>query len=243
VSKDLFPTLVHPTLGTIAADLILSEPQELRVADVPTLRAAVEGYLGPDSEGPKPTTNVLSVLDAFEAERTTTALAAGVVTAQLALLAWLLLYLVVTDTSEARGSEVALAKLRGLPPRAVAQSLGGSRSCSSCSRTIGLAGVRVRHRARPCGSRCARRHTPGTLVAVGLWPGGLVVAVPPAAHAHPPRPRAVVADRRVGGAADVGSSSTSCSRSWPRRVRRPGHGSPSDEQRPAALGGSPSACS
>ncbi len=120
VSADLFATLVHPTMGTIGADLVLSEPESLRVADVPTLRAAVEGYLGPDTGDLKPTTGVLELLDAFEAERSSTTLAAGVVSAQLALLAWLLLYLVVTDTSEARGSEVALAKLRGLPPRAVA---------------------------------------------------------------------------------------------------------------------------
>lgn len=120
VSADLFSTLVHPTMGTIGADLVLSQPEDLRVADVPTLRAAVEGYLGPDTGALKPTTGVLELLDAFEAERSSTTLAAGVVSAQLALLAWLLLYLVVTDTSEARGSEVALAKLRGLPPRAVA---------------------------------------------------------------------------------------------------------------------------
>jgi len=120
VSDGLFPTLVHPTPGFVVSDLVLSEPESLRVADVPTVRAAVERYLGPDNDGPRPTTGMLELLDRFEAERTDLALAAGVVTAQLALLAWLLLYLVVTDTSEARGSEVALAKLRGLPPRAVA---------------------------------------------------------------------------------------------------------------------------
>lgn len=182
VSKDLFPTLVHPTPGTIAADLILSEPQELRVADVPTLRAAVEGYLGPDSDGPRPTTNVLSVLDAFEAERTTTALAAGVVTAQLALLAWLLLYLVVTDTSEARGSEVALAKLRGLPPRAVAAvALREPIVLLLLAAPIGLLlayGFVTALAKAVLAADVPVVITPGALVAVGLaFLGGLVAAV------------------------------------------------------------------
>ncbi|MGD9956025.1 MAG: FtsX-like permease family protein [Candidatus Nanopelagicales bacterium] len=182
VSKDLFPTLVHPTIGTIAADLVLSEPQELRVADVPALRAAVEGYLGPESSGPKPTTNVLSVLDDFEAERTTTALAAGVVTAQLALLAWLLLYLVVTDTSEARGSEVALAKLRGLPPRAVAAvALREPIVLLLLAAPVGLllAYFFVTVLARAIlAEGVPVVVTPGTLVAVALaFLGGLVAAV------------------------------------------------------------------
>ncbi len=120
VDESVFPLLKHPTQGTIGADLVLTSPQDLRVADVPKVRADVERYLGPEVRGPAPTTGMLELLDRFEKERTELALAAGVVSAQLALLAWLLLYLVVTDTSEARGSEVALAKLRGLPPRAVA---------------------------------------------------------------------------------------------------------------------------
>lgn len=182
VSKDLFPTLVHPTPGTIAADLILSEPRELRVADVPALRTAVEGYLGPESDGPKPTTNVLSVLDAFEAERATTALAAGIVTAQLALLAWLLLYLVVTDTSEARGSEVALAKLRGLPPRAVAAvALREPIVLLLLAAPIGLllayGFVTVLAKA-VLAADVPVVITPGTLMAVGLaFLGGLAAAV------------------------------------------------------------------
>ena len=119
LERDVFPTLQHPTMGSIGADLLLTDPSAIRVADVPRVRAAVEAYLGPDTGGPAPTTGMLALLDRFETERSQTVLAAAVVSAQLALLALLLLYLVVTDTSEARGGEVALAKLRGLRPAAV----------------------------------------------------------------------------------------------------------------------------
>ncbi len=120
VSRDVFPTLSQPTNGTIGADLVLTDPAAIRVADVPRVRADVEAYLGSDSTGPQPETGMLDLLDRFESQRAQTALAAAVVSAQLALLALLLLYLVITDTSEARGGEVALAKLRGLRPAAVA---------------------------------------------------------------------------------------------------------------------------
>lgn len=120
VSREVFPSLVHPTNGTIGADLLLIDPSAIRVADVPRLRADVTAYLGSDSTGPQPHTGLLTLLDGFEAERSQTALNSAVVSAQLALLALLLLSLVITDTSEARGNEVALAKLRGLRPRAVA---------------------------------------------------------------------------------------------------------------------------
>lgn len=120
VSREVFPTLVHPTPGTMSSDLLLVDPAAIRVADVPRLRAAVESYLSPDSGGPKPQTGLLDLLQRFETERTQTALASAVVSAQLALLALLLLALVITDTSEARGGEVALAKLRGQRARSVA---------------------------------------------------------------------------------------------------------------------------
>ena len=119
VARDVFPTLQHPTPGSIGADLLLTNPSAIRVADVPRVRADVEAYLGPESSGPAPTTGMIALLDRFETERSQTVLAAAVVSAQLALLSLLLLYLVVTDTSEARGGEVALAKLRGLRPLAV----------------------------------------------------------------------------------------------------------------------------
>ncbi|MCA0328542.1 MAG: hypothetical protein LCI03_01405 [Actinobacteria bacterium] len=181
VDESVFPLLKHPTMGTIGADLVLTDPQALRVADVPKLRADVESYLGPETRGPAPTTGVLELLDRFEAERTALGLAAGVVSAQLALLAWLLLYLVVTDTSEARGSEVALAKLRGLPPRAVAAvALREPVVLLLLAVPVGLVLswllVQVLARALLApGSQVAL--TPGVWLAVGLaFLGGLVAA-------------------------------------------------------------------
>jgi putative ABC transport system permease protein len=182
VARDLFQTLIRPTNGAIAADLVLTDPDAIRVADVPTVRAAVEAYLGPESTNPQPTTGMLALLDRFEAERTQTAIAAGVVSAQLALLALLLLYLVITDTSEARGNEVALAKLRGLRPRSVvavairepvvllmvAVPLGLALAYAGAlllARLLFVAGVPV-------------AVTPATWVAVGIaFLGGLVAAV------------------------------------------------------------------
>lgn len=56
------------------------------------------------------------VLDSAKESSRRLGVSVALVTAQLLLLSWFVLYLVVANASEARGPEVALAKLRGLTP-------------------------------------------------------------------------------------------------------------------------------
>ncbi len=56
------------------------------------------------------------VLDSAKESSRRLAVSVALVTAQLLLLSWFVLYLVVANASESRGPEVALAKLRGLTP-------------------------------------------------------------------------------------------------------------------------------
>lgn len=101
-----------------AADYPL-DVASVRLADVPGLRALVAQWQsGPAAAaGAELLTALPQVLDRIEEELRLLDLAALVVCVQLALLAGLVLYQVVADTTEARGNEVALAKLRGLRPR------------------------------------------------------------------------------------------------------------------------------
>ncbi|MDN5794181.1 MAG: ABC transporter permease [Intrasporangium sp.] len=59
-------------------------------------------------------TNIPTVLDAATASADTLAIPVILITAQLLVLVWLLLFLAITDAAEARGPDVALARLRGL---------------------------------------------------------------------------------------------------------------------------------
>ena len=58
-----------------------------------------------------------ALLDAADHERGLLQVSTTLVAAQLALLAWLVLFQIVTDSAESRGNEVALAKLRGFRGR------------------------------------------------------------------------------------------------------------------------------
>jgi putative ABC transport system permease protein len=59
------------------------------------------------------TTGLLSTTETVHSSWSALAVPVVVVTAELLVLTWLLLFLVVTDAVEARGTEIALAKLRG----------------------------------------------------------------------------------------------------------------------------------
>jgi putative ABC transport system permease protein len=63
------------------------------------------------------TTTIPTVLSAASTSQQALAAPVFLVTVQLLVLCWLLLFLLVTDAAEARGNEVALAKLRGLTRR------------------------------------------------------------------------------------------------------------------------------
>jgi hypothetical protein len=105
------------------------DPAAIRLADVPGLRRDVAGLLLRNSETRSCTTScpgnpddvtmstdLGKVLDAAAHQRSLVDRGTLLVTVQLALLAWLVLFEVVSDSVESRGNEIALAKLRGLRP-------------------------------------------------------------------------------------------------------------------------------
>jgi hypothetical protein len=110
--------------GDLAAISLRSlDASTVLLRDVPALRAAVVAATqSQDITSPGPKTVAISglpdYLDSLDPALAEVAAASFAVTAQLVLLAWFVLFLVVAATSEERSGEVALAKLRGMTPRA-----------------------------------------------------------------------------------------------------------------------------
>jgi hypothetical protein len=91
-------------------------PGGVRTQDLPGLKAAVNNLLiDPTLQGigAVPTSSIPQLIDQISAGWQTLDVPVFLITCQLLLLTWLLLYLIVTDAAEARAGEVALAKLRG----------------------------------------------------------------------------------------------------------------------------------
>ena len=97
-------------------------PSAVRLDNVPAERAAVRALLvkHPDTATAtiRAQSDLLHVLAAAAHEHRLVDIGTLLVTLQLALLAWLVLFQVISDAIEARGNEIAMAKLRGLPPAA-----------------------------------------------------------------------------------------------------------------------------
>lgn len=90
-----------------------------RLRDTTRLRrqlAAFQTALASAPDAPPAVSNLALVLDAAEGSARRLDISVALVVGQLLLLSWFVLYLVVANASEARGAEVALAKLRGLTP-------------------------------------------------------------------------------------------------------------------------------
>ena len=101
--------------GTDYADYSLL-PAHLTGPDVARVQAAVTGLiLDPTltQDQAATTTSLPSTLGTIRASWRAIEVPVVLITAQLLLLAWLLLFLIVADAAEARGPEVALAKMRG----------------------------------------------------------------------------------------------------------------------------------
>ena len=101
--------------GTDYADFSLL-PAHLTGPDVALVQTAVTGLtLNREltDEGVTTTTSLPSTLGTVRASWRAILVPVVLITAQLLLLAWLLLFLIVADAAEARGPEVALAKMRG----------------------------------------------------------------------------------------------------------------------------------
>ena len=99
------------------------EAGTVSLAEVPELRAAVVAATAvPDLsslESPRVLveSGLPDYLDAQQPELDSLFAASFAVTAQLVLLAWFVLFLIISATSDERSGEIALAKLRGMSPR------------------------------------------------------------------------------------------------------------------------------
>lgn len=127
VDRTEFDAVPADTNATLSWDFPL-DPSSIRLDNVPQVRRDVAaltrrfGVISSDSgvvPGAAPadlafSTGVPAVLDAAAHERNLVNTGTLLVTLQLSLLAWLVLFEVVTDAIESRGNEIALAKLRGL---------------------------------------------------------------------------------------------------------------------------------
>jgi putative ABC transport system permease protein len=118
VDEPFFAALTEPSNVEVDLDYPL-DVSAINLSTEPTLRSevrAAQKQFGSASQL-QLTTGVLGVLAAADHERSLENVATNLVTLQLALLAWFVLFRVVADTAEAKGNEIALAKLRGLTPR------------------------------------------------------------------------------------------------------------------------------
>jgi hypothetical protein len=113
------PTL-YPARVEVQVDYPIATT-EVRLADTAALTddvARLRQLRSDPGVGDLFTTDVLAVLAAAKAEQRLINLSTLLVSLQLAVLAWLVLFQVIADAVEAKGSEIALAKLRGLGPAA-----------------------------------------------------------------------------------------------------------------------------
>lgn len=120
VAKAELGVLAKPSHVEVQVDYPI-DAQQVRLADVGKLEAEVsnlDAYRAEGQDGDSYTTNVLQVLAAAHSEQRLVNLSTLLVSLQLAVLAWLVLFQVIADAVEAKGSEIALAKLRGLRPLA-----------------------------------------------------------------------------------------------------------------------------
>jgi len=128
------------TQGLATVDYFLDSSRVDR-SNAAALRAAVARAQRqfPATDNPTLTTQLDHVLDRATKARSGLDGGTAAVTIQLLLLAWLVLFEVVLASSESRASEVAIAKLRGLPPRSVAAfALGEPLALIALAAPIGL---------------------------------------------------------------------------------------------------------
>lgn len=112
--------LLYPSRFEVQVDYPVAA-EKVRLADVPTLRTDLSRLVELRSTpgvADSFSTDALAVLKAARAEQKLIDLSTLLVSLQLAVLAWLVLFQVIADAVESKGSEIALAKLRGLGPAA-----------------------------------------------------------------------------------------------------------------------------
>jgi hypothetical protein len=143
------------TQGTLTWDYPL-DVRAIRLRDVPGLRREVAAlaaryrtvtpYTGEGGDAAdvpadlQLRTGLPGVLDAAAHQRNLVDTGTLLVTLQLTLLAWLVLFQVVSDAVESRGNEIALAKLRGFRPRRTVRfTLGEPLALLAAAAPVGFA--------------------------------------------------------------------------------------------------------
>ena len=121
------------TQGTAVLDYLL-RPAHLSPADVPGLLARMNALVYSvrlNAQQVIVTSDIPVTLGTVESGWNAIAVPVLLITAQLLVPVWLLLFLAVRDAAEARGPEIALAKLRGYGPgRSIVFGLSSRPSCS-----------------------------------------------------------------------------------------------------------------
>lgn len=118
VDREELGNLSKPTRMQVQLDYPIA-PSQLRLADVGLVQsgvAALQSFRSDASNGDTFTTSVSQVLTTIKSQQHQVNLSTLLVSLQLAVLAWLVLFQVIADAAEAKGPEIALAKLRGLGP-------------------------------------------------------------------------------------------------------------------------------
>jgi putative ABC transport system permease protein len=112
-------TFDRAQLGTRVVIQLPLDVARVRLADEAALRSRTESFQNTVNAGGTATTTTAldEVLGAADNSRHRLEISVLIVAGQLLVLSWFVLYLVVANASEARGPEIALAKLRGLTSR------------------------------------------------------------------------------------------------------------------------------
>lgn len=116
-------TMARSNGDVAAVSVRFLDASVVHLGDVDDLRTTVTVVTAtPDPTAAGPRTLSISglpdYLDSLQPQLDSVASASFAVTAQLVLLSWFVLFLVIAATSEERSGEIALAKLRGMTPRA-----------------------------------------------------------------------------------------------------------------------------
>ncbi|HEX2901850.1 MAG TPA: FtsX-like permease family protein [Jatrophihabitans sp.] len=116
--KSELGVLAKPSRMTVTVDYPI-DPTQIRMGNVAQVRAGLTslGQLRSDAgQGDGFSTDLDTVLRTAQSQQHLVNVSTLLVSLQLAVLAWLVLFQVIADAAEAKGPEIALAKLRGLAP-------------------------------------------------------------------------------------------------------------------------------
>jgi putative ABC transport system permease protein len=173
VAQELLHALTTVTIQASAERAL--EVTDVRVDDLERIDAVLDQHVRPNRNAEhvvRHETHLLAVIRDINDERAFVRTATLLVGAQLLVLAWYALALVVTTTSDARSGEVALAKLRGLPVRATLRH-GLAEPLVLLALAVPIGGLLAYAIGRLLSERLL---APDTLVTLG-WPVGAAMGL------------------------------------------------------------------